>query len=258
MLIALTVVASPGGAADDPAGGRPGAGRLCRVRLVGEAEPDTTSVDTILAGIIKPGMNDEEKCMAVYRYVSEHRFWYPAATPRERGRYMCDPVLMMNCYPAMICQADTGVTAGFWAGLGYDVRYWQLGGHTTGEVFYDGKWHNFDATLGRYKRDKDGSIGGVEVSQRQFKKESYVPPMDDYEIGHRMDFSLRRGETFTRYWHPLGKTAEFWRPGGREGIMPDERPGHNRGLQAIMKTKPYRVETDGLASRTGSGSSSPS
>ncbi|MHC4716169.1 MAG: hypothetical protein ACYS5V_04310 [Planctomycetota bacterium] len=220
-------------------------GYLCQVRLVSEAEPDMTSVGSILRSITRPGMTDEQKCLAVYRFVHEHRYWYPAARPSELGRPVFDPVLTVNCFAPLICQQDAAVTGAFWAGLGYDVRYWQLRGHTTGEVFYDGKWRNFDATLGRYKRDADGGIADVSVTQRHYKPGiSYVEPFDDFEIGHRMDLTLRRGETFTRFWYPLSKEADYWR-GGAEGRRADDRKDHSRGLKAIMRRKPYRFDTRG-------------
>lgn len=203
---------------------------LCRVKLVGEAEPDTTSVTSILKDITQPDMTDEKKCIAVYQFVHRHRFWAPSSAPVENGRSVADPVLQTNCFGALICQQDAAITGAFWAGLGFDVRYWQLKGHTTGEVFYGGKWRNFDATLGRYRRDKNREVGGVSLTQGKMYKPgiSRIVSYDDYEIGHRMDLTLRRGETFTRYWYPLSMTPDYWRPGSN-GKMPDDRSSRVAG-----------------------------
>ena len=220
---------------------------LCRVKLVSEAEPDMTSVESILKSITQPDMTDEKKCIAVYQFVHRHRFWYPSAAATQNGRAVNDPVLQANCYATLICQQDAAITGALWAGLGYDVRYWQLKGHTTGEVFYGGRWRNFDATLGRYRRDKDGEIGDVSLTQGRMYKPgvSYVPPYDDYEVGHRMDLTLRRGETFTRYWYALSKERDYFRPGGRTGRFPDDKKGQRRDLASIMRRKPYRIDTKG-------------
>ena len=238
VVAAVLFTASPAFAAGDTTW-------LCRVKLVSEAEPDMTSVESILKGITQPDMTDEKKCLAVYQFVHRHRFWYPSAAAMQNGRAVNDPVLQANCYATLICQQDAAITGALWAGLGYDVRYWQLKGHTTGEVFYGGKWRNFDATLGRYRRDKNREIGGVSLTQGRMYKPgiSYVVPYDDYEIGHRMDLTLRRGETFTRYWYSLSRERDYFRPGGRTGRFPDDKKGQRRDLASIVRKKPYRIDT---------------
>jgi len=220
---------------------------LCRVKVLAPGEPDMTSIEDILAGILEPGMTDEKKCLEIYRFVHKHRFWYPSAAGMLNGRAVDDPVLQANCYATLICQQDSAITGALWAAAGFDVRYWQLGGHTTGEVKYGGKWHNFDATLGRYRRDKSGEVGDVSVTQGRMYKpgKSYIPPYDDYDVGHRMDLTLRRGESFTRYWYPLGTARDYWRPGGRKSIRPDDKKGQRRGLETIVRKKPYRMDTKG-------------
>ena len=232
---------------------------LCRVKLVAPGEPDMTSVEDILASILKPGMTDEEKCVAIYRFVHEHRFWYPSAAARQNGRSVDDPVLQSNCYATLICQQDAAITGALWAAAGYDVRYWQLGGHTSGEVLWGGKWRNLDATFGRYRRDKDSEIGDVSVNQGSMYKpgKSYVPPYDDFDIGHRMDLTLRRGESFTRYWYPLGTAAEYWRPGGQKGIRPDDKKGQRRALETIVRKKEYRIDARGQGYVNGEWTFSP-
>ena len=218
---------------------------LCRVKLLAPGEPDMTSIEDIVASVTTPDMTDEKKCLEIYRFVHKHRFWYPSAAGLQNGRAVDDPVLQANCYATLICQQDSAITSALWAAAGYDVRYWQLGGHTTGEVKYGGRWRNFDATLGRYRRDKNGEIGGVAITQGKMYKpgKSYVPPYDDYDVGHRMDLTLRRGESFTRYWYPLGTARDYWRPGGRKRIRPDDKKGQRRGLETIVRKKPYRIDT---------------
>ena len=161
-------------------GAAPGAGharRICRARLVSELEPEMTTVDSILEKIVRRGMSDEEKCTAVMKYVNGHVFWGPSDRGTDHG--IGDPIVLLNCYTATICQQDAAVlTAALWSALGYDVRYWQLGGHTTGEVLYGGKWRNFDATFDRILRNRDGSVAGVkERPHRMYKPEkSRVSP----------------------------------------------------------------------------------
>ena len=228
------------------------AGRLCRVRLVTDAEPDVTSIESILRSVLRERMTDEQKCLALFWFAHDHRYWYPRFYPVRNDRAVYDPVLIVNCYPAIICQQDAAVTSALWAAAGFDVRYWQLGGHTTGEVFYNGQWRNFDATNGRYVRDADGGVAGVQRSQRRYKADqSRVEPFDDFVIAHEMHLSLRTGETFTRYWQPLGDSPDYWLPSHHPDARADDRGGHRLGLRAVMARKPYRFDTRGAGIANG-------
>ena len=227
--------------AEEKGGSKDGVARkICRVKLVSEVEPDMTSIDTILKAIIKPGMNDEQKCVAVMRFVTSHIFWGPSSAGRDFGVH--DPIALLNCYVATICQQDAAVLCpALWTALGYDVRYWQLGGHVTSEVYYGGKWRNLDSTFNRIYRNSDGSVASVKEKNRMYKPEkSKVPPWDEFEIGHRMDINLRKGESLTRYWAPLSKDKDYWRPTSR-GKAPRSNPEKRRSLGKKVKKKPYRI-----------------
>lgn len=242
-----------------PAAAQPApVGRLCQVRLLTDVGPDLTSLESVVRAVVRPDMPDEEKCLALFWVAHDRRYWYPAFYPREKGRAVYDPILLLNCYPAIICQQDAALTTALWAEAGFDVRYWQLGGHTTGEVYYGGRWHNFDATNGRYVRTPDGEVSDVTVSQRFYKatrdsrgRISRVEPFDDFEIGHRMNFTLRRNEAFTRYWHPLGDGPDYWRSSNTPGKRADDRGRHRLGLKASMSRKPYRFNTKGAGIANG-------
>ena len=59
----------------------------------------------------------------------------------------------------------------------------------------------------------------------------------DWDRGHRYIFNLRAGEIFTRHYHSLGKSPEYYVPnGGKDPEAPNERY-HIRG-NAVRAFKP--------------------
>ena len=224
-----------------------GSARAYNLKVISENVPDVSSVDALLRQIIKPGMSDEQKCSAVWRVVYEHRFWRPASC----GWYPwggTDPILNLNCFAPTICQQDSEMLCGLWSMLGYDVRLWQLNWHTTSEVFYGGRWRHFDATMGVISRDSAEEITSVterhkrEGYKKRTRDESFVSHTDGYVLGHSMGLTLRRGESFTRYWRPLSKAPDYWTP-GYNGRRPED--GFSKGksrLRKSMALKPRRFE----------------
>jgi len=206
-------------------------------------------MEAILSAVVKPGMNDEEKCLALLQFASGSRFWAPSSRPTDVG--IADPIVLLNCFAPTICQQDAAVLcASLWTAAGFPARYWQLGGHTTSEVFFDGAWRNLDATFGIAYR-KDNRIAGVAEANPMYKPgKSYETAWNDYEIGHRMDLTFRRGESFTRYWGPVSTAPGYWRPGA-DGKMPGDRMGQRRCLHTILTDKPYVFDTKGCGFGNG-------
>jgi len=214
------------------------ANRIYRVKLVSDAVPDMTSLEALVADLVKPGMSHQERCETLRRVIWEHRFNGPDTYATDRASH--DPVFCLNTHAGTICSQDATILCALWAAVGYDTRVHELGWHTTAEVFYDGSWHNFDPTL--WERDKASVvirrrgkrvIAGVQDRTDDWLHEGGQPHRwDDYGIGHRMDLCLRRGETFTRYWAPLGTTPDYWRPGTGGGPPGDTRDRMKWVLQA--------------------------
>ena len=100
--------------------------------------------------------------------------------------------------------------------------------HVAAEVFYDGRWHYFDLDVRAVFRREDGTLASMDEAradaslwrqpnsplffpldnlgsvQRAYAK---TPAEHRYGVasgGHTMDFVLRQGETFTRWWKPQG------------------------------------------------------
>ena len=156
--------------------------------------------------------------------------------PDPWGEYSTvrDPVKLTNVYGVGYCGIFGPTLDGVFHGIGFErgrafgVSGWN---HCTTEVWYDGGWHYFDLDVRGALRKPDGTIASLAEARRDrslwvdparpirpfFPKdhdkgrvfEIYRDSRIDYfyrwfQSGHVMDFRLRQGETFTRWWRPHG------------------------------------------------------
>ncbi|PCJ56555.1 MAG: hypothetical protein COA79_18525 [Planctomycetota bacterium] len=162
-----------------------------------------------------------------------------------------DPIILFNVFGNGYCGIQSGMMEGvFQSRPGgtpgkplLEARRWNLAGgfHSVCDVFYEGKWHYFDIDLGGYAgdtkkgiwsipdvmNDPDGYHGsktsikspyffkadanGAWVSSSLKGKKAYSFK-DNHMVGHEMTFTLRKGETFTRYFSQAKKGASFYTP----------------------------------------------
>ncbi|MCX7590915.1 MAG: hypothetical protein N2255_04735, partial [Kiritimatiellae bacterium] len=126
-----------------------------------EAQIDTSSVESIIASIIRPGMNDKEKAFAVYNFLRNHVYHWPAmreppkADDFEYG-VVYDPVKLVNVYGYGYCFANRGALEALWQAAGLEARSAGIGGHSIAEVFYEGAYHFLDADQHGYILLPDG------------------------------------------------------------------------------------------------------
>ncbi len=202
---------------------------IYRIKLVSDSVPDVSSVDAMLQSVLRPGMTDAEKCAAIRDLVWKSRYHSPDNTPNHHT--IADPVVYLNCFSGYICSQDSAIVSALWTAAGYEARAYELGWHTTPEVFYAGGWHNFDATLWETNRlqavrEQDGQLVVLGVEEREpgwLKPGGKPQRWDEFDIGQRMDLTLRRGETFTRYWYPTGTGADYYLPTANQGPPCDTR-----------------------------------
>ena len=113
--------------------------------------------------------------------------------------------------------------------------------HVATEAFYDGQWHYLDIDVRAVFRRADGSLASMAEAKRDAslwtgRGPLFFPndPLDStrkiyqktavnhyhgfHFSGHTMDYVLRQGETFTRWWKPL-----------RWGVSADAIPAHRDG-----------------------------
>lgn len=145
-------------------------------------------------------------------------------------RTIRDPVKIINVYGYAYCgilgPTMAGICEGINLGTGrmLTLPEWN---HVASEVFYDGKWHYLDIDLRAVFRRADGSLASIAEAKRDAslwtgRGPLFFPndPLDStrkiyqktavnhyhgfHFSGHTMDYVLRQGETFSRWWKPQG------------------------------------------------------
>jgi hypothetical protein len=162
-----------------------------------EGQVDTTSVETIIADIIKPGMTQRQKAEAVYEFYRKMVFHAP---PAREGRkpydfsygVVYDPIRLINVYGYTYCFGNRAGLHALWQAAGLQARSAGIGGHSIAEVFYDGAFHFYDADQQGYCLLPDGktvaSIAQVEndpiglfLKQKNPSK-PYFPAVSDPKV----------------------------------------------------------------------------
>ena len=142
-----------------------------------------------------------------------------------------DPVKNLNSFAMGYCGMQSSVVAGIFRGLGYESRNVNLDhgySHEICEVFYEGGWHFIDTDERGVVLTPEGELASWEQmsahpgwwNKRPFPDAPHFPnhleqfgglvSRGKIEVqalkyrwapaGHTMDFVLRMGESFTRFW----------------------------------------------------------
>jgi hypothetical protein len=181
----------------------------------------------------------DAKVYEVFAYLSDRRTGiFPMGTPAWEGTETVsdfgavrDPVKMFNVYPIGHCGTLGPTAAGFLRDMGVGPTrslYMPKFNHVASEVFYDGSWHYVDLDLRGVFRREDGTLASFEDARRDpslwkgpngplffpldgldglksaYEKEDVRYRHGVNSGGSTMDYVLRRGETFTRWWTPQG------------------------------------------------------
>jgi len=165
-----------------------GASDVVDPRIVIDGRRDWFSAETILAGILKPGMSDAEKALAIWAFTASIEVQghennrrvgillpdvrsHPSRNSfRERG----DPVKAANCYYCSGCQYGATTCAVLARCAGLPARcVWmcpfdQYENHCVAEVFYDGRWHLLDPEARAFYLEADNrTLASYESLHRQ-------------------------------------------------------------------------------------------
>src|SRR5438067_11702075 len=105
------------------------------LKVVTDASPDYTDMDSLVHSITSQWKTDAEKCWALY-------YWNHIARRQTNpmmlhGKAETDPILQFNDYGYTMCSTISGINCSIWQAMGYKVRYWDIAVHTVPEVFYD-------------------------------------------------------------------------------------------------------------------------
>lgn len=208
-------------------------------RVLSPHNADTYSLKTFAEFPRWRDLQGDAKVYEIFKYLIDRRTGiYPMGVPAWEGRdemsefgVVRDPVKMLNVYPIGHCGTLGPTMAGIMQGMGIGpartliLPAWN---HVASEVFYDGKWHYLDLDVRAIFRRSDGSLASMEEAQRdaslwrrpngpeffpldpldQVRQVYAKTPVHHYygygSGGHTMDYVLRPGETFTRWWKPQG------------------------------------------------------
>ncbi|MCS6860508.1 MAG: hypothetical protein NZT92_09335, partial [Abditibacteriales bacterium] len=138
-------------------------GVVSHIKVLSDKVEDVSSLEAWKQAFIKPGMTDEQKALAVWESVV--RFRHQDAPPNEflQGDVnVHDPIKTFNVYGYNMCCCAASNVKALARAIGLPARAWSIRAHIVPEVFYDGAWHMFDASLINYFRKPDGHIASVE------------------------------------------------------------------------------------------------
>ena len=184
---------------------------------------DWRNAERIVAGILRPEMDDAEKAMAIWAFVRDCRFH---ATPHDADNR--DPVKMLNVYGYCFCTDCAHILPDLWRVAGLEARAGHPISHNSAEVFYDGSWHSLDGDhavfcLLRDNRTVAGETEMVrdhdlikrthnygilradnrvtdEIAAAYYLYEGERCTERPSHLGHRMQLTLRPGEALLWRW----------------------------------------------------------
>jgi len=200
------------------------------IRLEGQAQPDSWSIEKIVADLTAKAASDREKALALHRYGMAHLIHFNGPV-EEREEYVTDPLKLIGVYGYALCGNNSDAMAALYNTAGLRTRTRSMPGHSVPEVWFEDKWSYIDTDMFGYVFLPDGRIASVDeltadpdlfVRQKQPPDPFY--PFDEkadmasvfrnarpsknyhpYAAGHMMNLGLRTGESATLYYRPQGR-----------------------------------------------------
>ena len=140
VMFALTICAAVDLLADEPKA------TIHNIKVLPDKAPDCTSLKSIVDSVTRDCRTNDERAIAIYNFMRLTH--YHRAYPSEPGGI---PVLKeINCYGWSLCGGLHAEQSALWRAMGWEWRFVGWPGHTTVEVFYDGRWHYLDVFLKFY------------------------------------------------------------------------------------------------------------
>lgn len=216
-----------------------GWGRVYSPRILTSRTADCYSAKTFAAHPAWKDLSPEARAQAMFAYLTDPETGlYPLGAGVMEGGdkayefgLVRDPIKVVAVYGYGYCDVFGPVMEGLWeqGGLG-KARTVDLPGmqHVACEVLANDRWRYLDIDLRGTFQSIDGGLRSLDEARHDgaLWKRDHGPrffPMDDlarlekqfsdskvehrYSVaagGHTLDFVLRRGETFTRWWQPQG------------------------------------------------------
>jgi len=209
--------------------------------VVSEHVPDFSTLANLVSSPRFAGKSGQELAIALWGMMVDRELGiFHYCPPRELlwGKDVYDPLKIFNVYGFTICHVHANVLAMLYRAAGYPARIANITGHEGTEVFYDGKWHYFDADIQMFHRLRPPHEDVIasredlyrdptlvsdqpnpsnpyhfpdrlpETFYKAYASEPAYPDLMEERI-HSMDFRLRPGEQMTRYFHHRGRWVVF-------------------------------------------------
>ncbi|MCG3181115.1 MAG: hypothetical protein BIFFINMI_03489 [Phycisphaerae bacterium] len=219
----------------------PSRGQVECPRVLSEHVADTTDLARFRNFAAWKDKTGNALAVAVWQYLCDNRTGLyhmnevcDGPDPSSEYATVRDPLKILNVYGVGYCGIFGPTTAGIYKGMGFpDARSFGVVdySHNATEVFYDNAWHYLDVDLRGALLKADGTVASLAEVRAQrglwtnppVKVSPFFPHDPNrgriydiyhksqinfdyrwFQMGHTMDFSLRPGESFTRWWHPQG------------------------------------------------------
>jgi len=139
----------------------PARGEVYNLKVVTDASPDYSDMDSLVHSVTSNWKTDEEKMWALYYW--SHIARRQTSPMSLHGKAETDPIRQFNDYGFTMCSTIAGINCMIWQHMGHKVKYYDIAVHTVPEVEYGGKWHLYDNSLSCIYTLCDGkTIAGVE------------------------------------------------------------------------------------------------
>ena len=143
------------------AGARSADAQVCNIKVVSDASPDYSDMESMVRSITSRWPTPKEKMWALYYW--NHKARKQTAPIIVHGVELTDPIRQFNDYGFAMCSTVSGINGSTWGFMGYPCKFWDVIGHTVCEVEYDGKFHMYDNSVSSIYTLCDGTtIAGVE------------------------------------------------------------------------------------------------
>lgn len=182
-------------------------------------------------------LQDDARAYEIYRYLADKETGLFHMNVVAEGNdalsefvQIRDPIKIINVYGYGYCGILGPTMAGVCEGVGLGpsrtlvLPAWN---HVAAETFYNGDWHYLDLDVRAAFRRDDGTLASLQEARQDrslwrgrgplffpndplestraiYEKTSVQTYHGFHQTGHTMDFVLRPGESFTRWWTPQG------------------------------------------------------
>jgi hypothetical protein len=134
---------------------------IYNLKVITDASPDYTDLNSMIHSITSPFPTPAEKCWALFYW--NHIARRQTSPMIVHGVECTDPIRQFNDYGYAMCSTVAGINCSLWDAMGYPVKFWDISNHTVSEVFYNDRWHMYDNSMSAIYTLCDGAtIAGVE------------------------------------------------------------------------------------------------